>query len=206
MAESQLMVLEDGHIGTRIPESRPEFYYSEEQRVAIEELLKNGDGAFKTRLKEDKMIDFLSAREIKLLLSSFRQYDTESASSTSPTDSHADSGVNSTYWPETSDTEVPSLEIGWPSGGLFKGVTRVAVHTHPPKDNGPHLKEVARQLIQEASKVRAWIRKKVRLITYFTPTMFQKCYIKIHLRECKTLVTIFIQKNRKNKNLQRPVV
>ncbi|XP_011476796.2 protein FAM83F isoform X1 [Oryzias latipes] len=155
MAESQLMVLEDGHIGTRIPESRPEFYYSEEQRVAIEELLKNGDGAFKTRLKEDKMIDFLSAREIKLLLSSFRQYDTESASSTSPTDSHADSGVNSTYWPETSDTEVPSLEIGWPSGGLFKGVTRVAVHTHPPKDNGPHLKEVARQLIQEASKVIA---------------------------------------------------
>uniref|UniRef100_A0A8C7WQN2 small monomeric GTPase n=2 Tax=Percomorphaceae TaxID=1489872 RepID=A0A8C7WQN2_9TELE len=155
MAESQLMVLEDGHIGTRIPESRPEFYYSEEQRVAIEELLKNGDGAFKTRLKEDKMIDFLSAREIKLLLSSFRQYDTESDSSTSPTDSHADSGVNSTYWPETSDTEVPSLEIGWPSGGLFKGVTRVAVHTHPPKDNGPHLKEVARQLIQEASKVIA---------------------------------------------------
>ncbi|RVE75852.1 hypothetical protein OJAV_G00002940 [Oryzias javanicus] len=156
MAESQLMVLDDGRIGARIPESKPEFYYSEEQRVAIEELLKNGDGAFKTRLKDEKMTDFLSAREVKLLLSSFTQYDTESESSSkATTEKHADSGVHSTYWPEMSDTEVPSLEIGWPSGGMFKGVTRVAVHTHPPKDNGPHLKEVARRLIQEASKVIA---------------------------------------------------
>uniref|UniRef100_A0A3Q2T1R5 Family with sequence similarity 83 member Fb n=1 Tax=Fundulus heteroclitus TaxID=8078 RepID=A0A3Q2T1R5_FUNHE len=54
-----------------------------------------------------------------------------------------------------SDTEVPSLDIGWPSGGMFKGVTRVSVHTHPPKDNGPHIKEVVRRLIQEASKVIA---------------------------------------------------
>uniref|UniRef100_A0A087Y9K5 Family with sequence similarity 83 member Fb n=1 Tax=Poecilia formosa TaxID=48698 RepID=A0A087Y9K5_POEFO len=54
-----------------------------------------------------------------------------------------------------SDTEVPSLDIGWPSGGFFRGVTRVAVHTHPPKDNGPHIKEVVRRLIQEASKVIA---------------------------------------------------
>lgn len=155
MAESQLMVLDDGRIGARIPESKPEFYYSEEQRIAIEELLKNGDGAFKTRLKDEKMTDFLSAREVKMLVSSFTQYDTEGESSNNPTtETHADSGVHSTYWPEMSDTEVPSLEIGWPSGGLFKGVTRVAVHTHPPKDNGPHLKEVARRLIQEASKVR----------------------------------------------------
>ncbi|XP_024115021.1 protein FAM83F isoform X2 [Oryzias melastigma] len=156
MAESQLMVLDDGRIGARIPESKPEFYYSEEQRIAIEELLKNGDGAFKTRLKDEKMTDFLSAREVKMLVSSFTQYDTEGESSNNPTtETHADSGVHSTYWPEMSDTEVPSLEIGWPSGGLFKGVTRVAVHTHPPKDNGPHLKEVARRLIQEASKVIA---------------------------------------------------
>uniref|UniRef100_A0A667X5F3 Family with sequence similarity 83 member Fb n=1 Tax=Myripristis murdjan TaxID=586833 RepID=A0A667X5F3_9TELE len=54
-----------------------------------------------------------------------------------------------------SDTEVPPLDIGWPSGMLFRGVTRVTMHTHPPKDNGPHIKEVVRRLIQEASKVIA---------------------------------------------------
>lgn len=156
------MCMEDGHIGVKVPESKPEFYYSEEQRAAIEELLKNGDGAFKTRLKEDNAKDFLSAREVKVLVSTFKQYDSNDTSSSSSSQTaeqgaagtDADSGVHSTYWPLMSDTEVPSLDIGWPSGGFFKGVTRVAVHTHPPKDNGPHIKEVVRRLIQEASKVR----------------------------------------------------
>lgn len=163
MAESQLMCMEDGHIGAKVPETKPEFYYSEEQRVAIEELLKNGDGAFKTRLKEDDVTDFLSAREVKMLLNTFKQYESEDDSSSKaaksrseqdPPGSDADSGVHSTYWPQMSDTEVPPLDIGWPSGGMFKGVTRVAVHTHPPKENGPHIKEVVRRLIQESSKVR----------------------------------------------------
>ncbi|KAM4585023.1 protein FAM83F [Odontesthes bonariensis] len=165
MAESQLMCMEDGQIGAKVPESKPEFYYSEEQRAAVEQLLKNGDGAFKTRLKEDNVKDFLSAREIKLLSSTFRQYESESDRSEPKTSqsgsveaagrTDADSGVHSTYWPQMSDTEVPPLDIGWPSGGLFKGVTRVAVHTHPPKDNGPHIKEVVRRLIQQATKVIA---------------------------------------------------
>uniref|UniRef100_A0A7N6A2H3 Scaffolding anchor of CK1 domain-containing protein n=1 Tax=Anabas testudineus TaxID=64144 RepID=A0A7N6A2H3_ANATE len=164
MAESQLMCMEDGHIGAKVPETKPEFYYSEEQRVAIEELLKNGDGAFKTRLKEDDVTDFLSAREVKMLLNTFKQYESEDDSSSKaaksrseqdPPGSDADSGVHSTYWPQMSDTEVPPLDIGWPSGGMFKGVTRVAVHTHPPKENGPHIKEVVRRLIQESSKVIA---------------------------------------------------
>ncbi|MEQ2238362.1 hypothetical protein ILYODFUR_032462, partial [Ilyodon furcidens] len=160
MAESQLMCMEDGQIGVKVPESKPEFYYSEEQRAAIEELLKNGDGAFKTRLKEDNAKDFLSAREVKVLTSTFKQYDSnDSSRETSPVSSKqgasgtdADSGVHSTYWPQMSDTEVPSLDNGWPSGAMFRGVTRVTVHTHPAKDNGPHIKEVVRRLIQEASK------------------------------------------------------
>ncbi|TMS22781.1 Protein FAM83F [Larimichthys crocea] len=160
MAESQLMCMEDGHIGVKIPESKPEFYYSEEQRGAIEELLKNGDGAFKTRLQADKMKDFLSAREVKLLVNTFRKYDSDDDSSSSSSKkaqsgTDADSGVHSTYWPQMSETEVPPLDIGWPSGGFFRGVTRVSVHTHPPKDNGPHIKEVVRRLIQEATKVIA---------------------------------------------------
>ncbi|XP_045902162.1 protein FAM83F-like [Micropterus dolomieu] len=165
MAESQLMCMEDGHIGANVPESKPEFYYSEEQRAAIEELLKNGDGAFKMRLKDDNIKDFLSAREVKMLMNTFRHYDLGSDSSdskASPSRSEqgaigtdADSGVHSTYWPAMSDTEVPQLDIGWHNGGFFKGVTRVAVHTHPPKENGPHIKEVVRRLIQEASKVIA---------------------------------------------------
>lgn len=152
------MCMDDGHINARVPESKPEFFYSEEQRAAIEQLLKNGDGAFKTRLGEDKIKDFLSAREIKLITSTFKEYktatDEEERKESSSSKTEADSGVRSTYWPQLSDTEVPPLDIGWPNGGFFRGVTRVAVHTHPPKDNGPHIKEVVRRLIQEANKVR----------------------------------------------------
>lgn len=159
------MCMEDGRIGTSIPDTKPEFFYSEEQRSAVEELLRSGDGAFKTRLLKDNMKDFLSAREVKHILNTFKKYDsgedgTDPRGPASPSKSQregadADSGVHSTYWPQMSDTEVPALDIGWPSVGFFRGVTRVSVHAHPPKDNGPHIREVVRRLIQEASKVRS---------------------------------------------------
>uniref|UniRef100_A0A3Q3XHJ6 Scaffolding anchor of CK1 domain-containing protein n=1 Tax=Mola mola TaxID=94237 RepID=A0A3Q3XHJ6_MOLML len=161
MAESQLRCIDDQHVNEKIPESRPEFYYSEEQRAALEQLLRNGDGAFKMRLKEDNVRDFLSAREVKLIRKTFHEYSTESDPEDGERDaskgpSSADSGVHSTYWPQMSDTEVPSLDIGWPgSSGVYKGVTRVSVYSHPPKESGPHIKEVVRRLIQEAQKVVA---------------------------------------------------
>lgn len=141
-----------------VPESRPQFYYSEQQRVAIERLLTKGDGAFKSLLKDENGQDFLSAREIKAITSTFVKYPNEENDGEAST-SHAkreDSGsMRSTYWPQMSDTDVPPLDIGWPSSGLFKGVTRVSVYTHPPKDSGPHIKEVVRKLIQESCKVSA---------------------------------------------------
>ncbi|TRY87826.1 hypothetical protein DNTS_015727 [Danionella cerebrum] len=158
MAESQLVCMDDEHVNVKIPESKPEFYYSEEQRAALEQLLKNGDGAFKMRLKEDNIKDFLSAREIKLMRDCFQEYDndSETSCSRSPHDtSEEDSGVHSTYWPTMSDTEIPPLDIGWPSNGYYKGVTRVSVYTHPPKNNSPHIKEVVRRLIQESTKLVA---------------------------------------------------
>lgn len=159
MAESQLRCMDDEHVNEKIPESRPEFYYSEEQRAALEQLLRNGDGAFKMRLKEDNIKDFLSAKEVSLIRKTFHEYSTDSDPESGEQDkskesSSADSGVHSTYWPQMSDTEVPCLDIGWPgSSGVYKGVTRVSVYTHPPKESGPHIRQVVRRLIQEAQKV-----------------------------------------------------
>ncbi|XP_075999056.1 protein FAM83F [Genypterus blacodes] len=159
MAESQLACMDDGHVNEKIPETRPEFYYSEEQRAALEQLLRNGDGAFKLRLREDNVKDFLSAREVKWIRKTFHEYDTDSDSDSGEQEktmeSSADSGVHSTYWPQMSDTEVPSLDLGWSGSSVYKGVTRVSVYTHPPKEPGPHIKEVVRKLIQEAHKVVA---------------------------------------------------
>ncbi|XP_062841137.1 protein FAM83F [Trichomycterus rosablanca] len=160
MADSQVICMDEEHVNVKIPESKPEFYYSEEQRAALEHLLRHGDGAFKLRLREDNIKDFLSAREVRCIRDSFQEYDdhenegeTEQCGPRSPRDS--DSGVHSTYFPTVSDTEAPPLELGWPKGGFYRGVTRVSVYTHPPKDNSPHIKEVVRRLIQESSKTVA---------------------------------------------------
>ncbi|XP_068193615.1 protein FAM83F isoform X1 [Antennarius striatus] len=161
MAASQLRCMDDEHVNEKIPESRPEFYYSEEQRAALEQLVRHGDGAFKLRLKEDNVKDFLCAKEVKFIRKTFQEYHTDGgdahgAHDKSQESSSADSGVHSTYWPQMSDTEVPCLDLGWPGGsGVYKGVTRVSVYTHPPKEPGPHIKEVVRRLIQEAQKVVA---------------------------------------------------
>lgn len=159
MAESQLLCLDNQHVNEKVPESRPEFYYSEEQRAALEQLLRHGDGAFKMRLQEDNIRDFLCAREVRAIRESFQEYDLDSEPEPGEPDkpkeaTSADSGVHSTYWPQMSDTEVPALDIGWPAcSGVYKGVTRVSVYTHPPKEPGPHIKEVVRRLIQGAQKV-----------------------------------------------------
>lgn len=161
MAESQLLCLDDEHVNEKVPESKPEFYYSEEQRAALEELLRHGDAAFRTRLQEDQTRDFLSAREVRRLRKTFREYDADSDSEAgeherSKGSSSADSGVHSTYWPLMSDTAVPPLDLGWPaSSGVYKGVTRVSVYSHPPKEPGPRIKEVVRRLVQEAHKTVA---------------------------------------------------
>uniref|UniRef100_A0A3Q2PK75 Family with sequence similarity 83 member Fa n=1 Tax=Fundulus heteroclitus TaxID=8078 RepID=A0A3Q2PK75_FUNHE len=161
MAESQLVCMDNEHVNEKVPESRPEFYYSEEQRAALEQLLRNGDAAFQMRLKEDNIKDFLCAREVKVIRESFQEYDADSDSESGAPEkpkeaSSADSGVHSTYWPQMSDTEVPSLDIGWPAcSGVYKGVTRIQAYSHPPKEPGPHIKEVVRRLIQGAHKVVA---------------------------------------------------
>lgn len=164
-----------------VPESKPQFYYSEQHRAALERLITDGDGAFKSLLKDEKSQDFLSAREIKAITSSFVKYKPEedAGGASARPDKRDDAGsLRSTYWPQMSDTEVPPLDIGWPSSGRFKGVTRVSVHTHPPKENGPHIKEVIRKLIQESSKVSAHacihysIRHLCRLLSFL---MYSYC-------------------------------
>ncbi|XP_048869538.1 protein FAM83F-like [Brienomyrus brachyistius] len=152
MAESQLLCMDDNTVNENITENKPQFYYSEGQRAALEKLLQDGDGAFKDRLQDDGVKDFLCAREIKLIRETFREYEEDRTEKRERAGSKAE---RSTYWPELSDTAVPPLDIGWSDGGKYKGMTRVNVYTHPPKEREPFIKEVVRKLIQESRKLLA---------------------------------------------------
>ncbi|XP_028671069.1 protein FAM83F [Erpetoichthys calabaricus] len=159
MAQSQVVCLEDNHVNEKIPETKPEFYYSEEQRIALEQLLQHGETGYLNSTKQDKIRHFVSAKEREKLLQTFQKYDLDKEESPIQTKgskkAKSDSEAHSTYWPAQSDTKIPELDIGWPEALYYKGATRVTVHTHPPKDDGPHIKQVVRQMIQGAQKVVA---------------------------------------------------
>uniref|UniRef100_A0A8C0Z8F7 Family with sequence similarity 83 member F n=1 Tax=Cyanistes caeruleus TaxID=156563 RepID=A0A8C0Z8F7_CYACU len=57
---------------------------------------------------------------------------------------------------ECSDTEVPPLDLGWTDKTFYRGISRVSLFTHPRKEeSAPHLKEVVREMIQQAQKIIA---------------------------------------------------
>lgn len=154
MADSQCMCLRDDHVNNKITENLPEFYYSENQRKSLEILINKGVQTYRQYIKENKLSDFLSSKELTDLKSDFKKYETESSSkSNPPAKQDKEKGVSLQYWPTLSDTEVPPLDLGWPENGFYRGLSQVLVYTHPPKEKAPTIKTFVRSLIQSAKKV-----------------------------------------------------
>ncbi|XP_070612193.1 protein FAM83F [Erythrolamprus reginae] len=155
MAESQILCLEETHANERVTEQNPRYYYSEEQRRALEVLAADGEKAFKAQVKAEKLPDFLSSRELEVLRDGWQSYD-----------AHLEMGktingpsgkpLSLSYWPDRSDTEIPPLDMGWTHNYFYRGTTRLALYTHPRKEEQtPHVKQVVRETIQQAKKIIA---------------------------------------------------
>lgn len=163
MAFSQVQCLDDSNVNWRSSESKPEFFYSEEQRLALEALVAKGPEAFYEVLKKENIRDFLSELELRKVLETLETYDpgaehplkerTGCVDSGSQTDDEGP-GPSLEYWPERSDRSIPQLDLGWPEAIAYRGVTRAAVYMQPPIDCQPHIKEVVRKMIFQAQKVR----------------------------------------------------
>ncbi|XP_070617549.1 protein FAM83G isoform X2 [Erythrolamprus reginae] len=164
MAFSQVQCLDNSHINWRSSESKPEFFYSEEQRLALEALVARGPEAFYEVLKKENIRDFLSELELKKVLETLETYDPgadlplKDSRGCGDSGSQADEqgpGPSLEYWPERSDRSIPQLDLGWPEAIAYRGVTRAAVYMQPPIDYQPHIKEVVRKMIFQAQKVVA---------------------------------------------------
>uniref|UniRef100_A0A8C8S876 Family with sequence similarity 83 member G n=1 Tax=Pelusios castaneus TaxID=367368 RepID=A0A8C8S876_9SAUR len=164
MAFSQVQCLDDSHVNWRSSESKPEFFYSEEQRLALEALVSQGPEAFYAVLKKENIRDFLSELELKRIMESLETYDP--GSEYIPRRGGGDGDCNSTggtgelapsleYWPQRSDRSIPQLDLGWPEALAYRGVTRATVYMQPPIDGHAHIKEVVRKMIAQAQKVVA---------------------------------------------------
>ncbi|XP_039083293.1 protein FAM83G [Hyaena hyaena] len=177
MAFSQVQCLDDNHVNWRSSESKPEFFYSEEQRLALEALVAQGREAFYEVLKRENIRDFLSELELKRILETIEVYDpgsedprgtewprapqdngvgdSEEASRAGGTPTEAEPLPSLEYWPQKSDRSIPQLDLGWPDTIAYRGVTRASVYMQPPIDGQAHIKEVVRKMISQAQKVIA---------------------------------------------------
>ncbi|XP_034082304.1 nascent polypeptide-associated complex subunit alpha, muscle-specific form-like isoform X2 [Gymnodraco acuticeps] len=151
MALSQVQCLDDNNVNLRTTESKPEFLYSEDQRVALEAFLRDGREAFVKYLEARTLRGFLSDLELDSLADTVEPYDPgtdifleDGEDDQSPLSLH--------YWPELSDRSIPQMDLGWPDCASYRGVTRTAVYTQPPLDDQAHIKEVVRKMIAQAQK------------------------------------------------------
>ncbi|KAI1896120.1 hypothetical protein AGOR_G00091540 [Albula goreensis] len=156
MALSQIQCLDDNHVNWRLNESKPEFFYSEDQRLALEALIQEGRDAFEKHIQEHKVRQFLSEIELEKLSRTAEEYKpgSEHLKGDGVGDSE-DGAVSLQYWPERSDISIPNLDMGWPDYSSYRGVTRVNVYTQPPMEGQTHIKEVVRKTIVQAQKVIA---------------------------------------------------
>ncbi|XP_073427284.1 protein FAM83E [Dendrobates tinctorius] len=153
MANSQVKCLEDELEFVDISDTSPEFYYSEKQRNALEILLSTGEAAFYNYLKNEGARQFVSREEVISLGSS--AVDSQLGKLEYGDDSELDDDLSVSYWPGNSDVPTPMLDLGWPEGETWKGITRAEVYTHPPTNNAAHIKVVIRRTIQNSAKVIA---------------------------------------------------
>ncbi|XP_010902459.4 uncharacterized protein LOC105030341 isoform X2 [Esox lucius] len=154
MALSQIKCLDENNVNLRTHESKPEFLYSEEQRLALETLLRDGSEAFTKFLQVSGLRCFLSDQEVDSLTGAVQVYDPGSQLLQADSDSD-DLPLSLQYWPDMSDFSLPRLDLGWPDCAAYRGVTRVTVYTQPPLDGFVHIKEVVRKSIGQAQKLIA---------------------------------------------------
>ena len=168
MALSQVQCLDNQNVNSRVSESKPEFFYSEDQRLALEALISSGREGFMHSVHEKGIREFLSEPELEWLARTAEAYrpgfehpllqkaEVGGPGNLTPTSPPVvDDALSLQYWPDLSEASVAELDLGWPESINYRGITRVAVHTQPPIEGHTHIKEVVRKTIAAASKVGA---------------------------------------------------
>lgn len=135
--------------------SGEEFLYNEDQRLALERLLGEGEHSFHNFITTNRVQPFLSDLELAQFISSVESYCPASPDHMDDDNEDNDgTHLSLQYWPERSCSTLPELDLGWPRHTFYRGVTRVSVHAQPPLPGHSHIKEIVRKMIAHARKVR----------------------------------------------------
>lgn len=154
MSEYQKGLNEDA-VFLPVNEFNPDFLHSEAERDALESLLRDGPRAFYAKLDAHQLKAFLCPDEVNQVSSWVQDHQVEGLEN-GEVGSKGSSGVQESsdqYFPMLSDAPAPCLELGWPTKDRWDGVEQTMIYSNPPVDEAPHIREVIRRLLQEATTV-----------------------------------------------------
>ncbi|XP_069008073.1 protein FAM83A isoform X2 [Embiotoca jacksoni] len=159
MSNFQEQSLDENVVFLPVDESCAEFLHCEREREAVERLLSAGPEAFNSSVGTKHSACFLSAEEVGQITSWAQNYrhnrpqveQENGAGSSSEMEDFPD-----TYFPCHSDMPTPDLDLGWPERDTKRVQTgNVTVHTSPPAEGDPSVREIIRRHLQKASQVIA---------------------------------------------------
>ncbi|GAA6235432.1 protein FAM83D-like [Lates japonicus] len=160
MSNSQEQSLDEDAVFLPVTESSPEFLYCESERQAVERLLSAGPEAFYASVGTERSGCFLSSEEVSQITSwaqdyRFTQEHVQREENGVEGNGPEKEGFCSTYFPCHSDTPPPNLDLGWPEKGPWVPKGSVRVHTSPPAEGDPPVREIIRWHLQKATQVIA---------------------------------------------------
>ncbi|KAM6947904.1 protein FAM83A [Lycodopsis pacificus] len=159
MSNSQEQSLDENAVFLPVNESSPEFIHCEKQRQAVERLLNAGPEAFYSSIGTERSGCFLSSEEVSQITSWAQDYRFNPSQGQSQENRGEGSSemedACSTYFPSHSDTPAPDLDLGWPEKGPWVPKGSVTVHTSPPADGEPPVRQIIRWHLQKARQVIA---------------------------------------------------
>ncbi|XP_029007882.1 uncharacterized protein fam83e [Betta splendens] len=127
--------------------SSPEFLHCEKERRALEQLLGAGPEAFYGAVASERCGCFLSPQEVRLV-SDWAQ---ESGEDRGEDGGEEPDDLQSTYFPCQTDGPAPSLDLGWPERSPLAGNNSVTVHSSPPAEGEPPVRQIIRWHLQKAA-------------------------------------------------------
>ncbi|KAJ3603107.1 hypothetical protein NHX12_030851 [Muraenolepis orangiensis] len=178
MSNSHQQSLDEEAVFLPVTEACPDFLHCEGERLAVEELMSVGPGAFYSRLGMEKLGSFLSQEEVNQISGWVQDY------AISPTqavpgaeeEEEGDEGdegngeegggsaarcLTSCYFPTFSDAPAPCLDLGWPERSAWPDQDSVKVCTSPPEEGQPPIREIVRRHLQNARQVIAIVTDKL---------------------------------------------
>ncbi|KAI1890483.1 hypothetical protein AGOR_G00154170 [Albula goreensis] len=158
MSNSQEQSLSEDVVFSPVYESNAQFLHCERERRALECLLREGTGPYRTKLNQERLGAFLSPEEVAQFCQWAQDYHSGEASQEHcerEEDCKGARNLSIRYWPTHTDLPLPSLQLGWPERESWPDTGNTVVYISPPVEGAPPIREVVRRMIQGAQTLIA---------------------------------------------------